>query len=111
MISMGTFKQALAAYVDTEICPHLTDWRKWAIPVGSSVYIEKIDALTEQHKETLISLGFLSTDGDIDIEKVYKHFREVADKAGEIKQVVPILGEVKIGVTDIDKLYKLCVGG
>lgn len=111
MISVTTLKSAVAAYIDAEVISHLQDWRKWVLGIGSGVYLARVDALIEQHRPMLTELGYLTEDGEVDIDKAYKDFRAQADKRGEIKMTLPLLGEVRAGVADIDKLYKYATGG
>lgn len=109
-ISVNTLKSAVATYIDTEIVSHMSDWRKWVLGIASVRGVERIPSLIEDNLPLLVSMGFVTEQGEIKIDELYQTLRAVADKKGPITQTIPMLGEVKFGIADIDALYKIAKG-
>ena len=96
-------------YIDSEIMPKLTGWRK----VGMGAYIalaaRNAGGLITKYKDHLAVAVLNVTDGEnIDIDAVYNAVLPYAGDA--IKIDIPAIGEISLNREDIDKIYRYMKG-
>lgn len=96
-------------YIDSEIMPKLTGWRK----VGMGAYIalaaRNAGGLITKYKDHPAVAVLNVTDGEnIDIDAVYNAVLPYADDA--IKIDIPTIGEISLNREDIDKIYRYMKG-
>lgn len=106
-ISLAKAEDCIVSYVNREICPKLIDWRKWVIPVVIGSYMPTLEKMFFDNRDTLLGTGFVDNENMIDIDSLYDRFHKVAEENGEIRQQLPMLGEVTFSVNDIEALYRL----
>lgn len=106
-VTLDKFEEGIRLYVSKEICPKLTDWRKWVIPVMIGMFIPKIDNLFQSNKDSLILSGFVDAEGLIDIDSLYENFYSIAEESGDIVQEIPFIGTLKLSSRDIESFYKI----
>ncbi len=107
-MTLQKLKKAACAYIDEEFTSKMQGAEKWLIGIGANAYLGKLDELLTNNIDTLVCMGFCTQDGNIEIDVVYSAFHEQATKHGAITQKIPMIGDVKFDVADIEKLYKLC---
>lgn len=109
MISVQQAEKGLMRYIDSEIMPKLTGWRK----VGMGAYIALIArngrSLIAKYKDHPAVAVLNVTDGEsIDIDAVYNAILPYAGEA--IKIDIPAIGEISLNREDIDKIYRYMKG-
>ena len=105
-ITLTEFEESLKLYVSREICPKLSDWRKWVLPVFIGALIPKAEKAFYDNKDILISSGFVE-DNLIDIDTLYDKFHAIAKDSGDIEQTIPYIGSLKLSATDIETFYQI----
>lgn len=104
MISIQQAEQGITRFIDSEIMPKLSGWRK----VGMGAYI----ALITRNCSNLISaykghpaIAALNIiEGDyIDIDAVYNAL--LPQMQEQITLEIPVIGSLTLGRADLDKLY------
>lgn len=97
----------LSQYMDAEIASRLNGLSKWAVPVlGAALINSKIDALLSENAEALMSLGYMTDDGMIEIDKLYKDVKQVARDKGSVTEHLPMVGDVTFCEEDVDALRR-----
>lgn len=94
-VTSDQLKEGLARYIDDEFTSRLQGFSKWVIPVASAAIINnKMDALLSGNKDLMISLGYMSQDGLIDIDRLAADFISVAGSKGPVTEHFPLIGDV-----------------
>lgn len=109
-ISLTKFEEGLFKYIDTEICPKLSDWRKWAFPFLIGTTVPVIEDYYNKFLPQLKQMQIVDESNMIDLDKLYENLHTVADRNGEIIQQIPMLGEVRFSSRDVDSLYRILRG-
>ncbi len=104
MITIQQVEQGITRFIDGEIMPKLTGWRK----VGMGVYIALITRncsnLISTYKDHPAIVVLNIIEGDyIDIDAVYNALlRQMAEP---INIEIPVIGALTLDRADLDKLY------
>lgn len=96
----------ITKYIDTEIVDKIEGWQKWVIGSGIGIALSNSTNLFNQLKDNEIvkMLGIINEENKIDIEKIYKEFKNQAKK-GSISFDVPLVGTLTLNEQDVDKIY------
>jgi hypothetical protein len=96
----------ITKYIDTEIVDKIEGWQKWVIGSGIGIALSNSTNLFNQLKDNEIvkMLGIINEENKIDIEKIYKEFKNQAKK-GSISFEVPLVGTLTLNEQDVDKIY------
>lgn len=96
----------ITKYIDTEIVDKIEGWQKWVIGSGIGIALSNSTNLFNQLKDNEIvkMLGVINEENKIDIEKIYKEFKNQAKK-GSISFEVPLVGTLTLNEQDVDKIY------
>ena len=94
-------------YADNEVIPHLPGGKG----IGAGIMLalimegsrEKILALRENPAVKM--MGVMDESGDIDLDRLYNAARPRFD-GQKLPVTVPIIGELRFDVSDLDKLYR-----
>lgn len=107
MVGMDQIKRGVARYLDEEFTSKLSGWQKWVFGAGAAMYLENLDAVAQRVRELPLvqGLGLMDAAGNVDLEKLRKHFLAEAQK-GAVSFSAPMLGTVKLDQGDIEKLYR-----
>jgi hypothetical protein len=112
MVTLNQVTNGLQKYIEAEILPMVSDWRKWVLGAGASVALSKSAEIFAKLKANpmIAALGVIDNDDRIDIERLHREFAKQAQK-GAITLDVPLLGPVTLNAQDVDRLYHDIVGG
>lgn len=99
MVSIERVKDGLARYIDAELCPSMSGWRRIIVATGAGIAISKLDTLH-------LPLG-LTQDGEIDVDAIYNEAKKHI--SGTMPIDLPMIGTVEISATDIDTMYNYIV--
>ena len=96
----------ITKYIDTEIVDKIEGWQKWVIGSCIGIALSNSTNLFNQLKDNEIvkMLGIINEENKIDIEKIYKEFKNQAKK-GSISFEVPLVGTLTLNEQDVDKIY------
>lgn len=96
----------ITKYIDTEIVDKIEGWQKWVIGSGIGIALSNSTNLFNQLKDNEIvkMLGIINEENKIDIEKIYKEFKNQAKK-GSVSFEVPLVGTLTLNEQDVDKIY------
>ena len=94
-------------YINDQICPKLTDVRKWLIPLAAGSLVPMIEQKYREYKEILKAMGFVDDADMFDVEKIYNQFHEISNKMGPVDQYIPLLKSVRFDSIDVDTMYRI----
>lgn len=106
MVTKEQLKTGLASYIENEFVSKMSGLKKWGFALISVPMINSIDAYIEQYHDAFMAAGFMTKDGMIDIDKIYERARKIANSTGDVIQNIPMIGDVKFSVSDVEMLYK-----
>lgn len=107
MINYETFINGIVKFIDNEITPQMTGFKKLAFGVGSSIVLKKGDNVFNLVKDNQLihALGILDDQNNIDIDMLKQ---EIASKMGDEKYSIeiPMIGTITLNKGDLEKLYR-----
>lgn len=65
----------------------------------------ELESIVEQNKTTLQKVGYLTSDGMVDVDALYTNLKEIA-RRGPVTENIPTIGDVRFTEEDVDKLYR-----
>lgn len=104
MVTLDQMQEGLAAYVESELVAKVPGLRKWAVAFMASPVLLQLRTMAENNRAMLVSSGYMTEDGMVDIDRVCRELKAVASKEGEVTEHIPMLGTFRFSETDIDKL-------
>lgn len=106
MASINQVQQGAARFVDNELVPAFAGVEKIVVGGAAALFIANMENIVKQYStHPAVAILGVYKDGDINVDALYQAF---APRFGEEKVPVkiPMIGSVKIGKTEIDKLYQ-----
>jgi hypothetical protein len=112
MVSLNQVQNGFVKYIDNDLCPMLSGWKKWAFGAVSSLWLCNISETFQKLKGNAIvqMLGVIDESDMIDIDKLYREFYNQAQK-GPATFDLPVVGALTIDKSDIERLYRYIVEG
>ena len=100
MVTIDQFKRGADLFFTREIFPKLPEEKKFLAAFGTALMFANIE------KNPMIqNLGLVPEAGMIDIETAYAAAKSASNVAPLIVSL-PIIGQMKFGQSDIDRLYQ-----
>lgn len=107
MVTIDQAMRGAMRYADNEVIPHLPGGKG----IGAGIMLalimegsrEKILALRENPAVKM--MGVMDEAGNIDLDRLYNAARPRFD-GQKLPVTVPIIGELRFDVSDLDKLYR-----
>ena len=106
MVTKEQFKNGIGMYIEKEFVDKLSGLRKWAIVLAGTEVMNRVDTIMA----SLPANKYITKDGMIDIDNLYKDARNVAETTGEVVENIPMIGDVRFSENDIDELYRYIIG-
>ena len=107
MVTIDQAMRGVARYADNEIIPHLPTGKGIGAGIALALIMDggrsRILALREHPAVQM--MGVMDADGNIDLDRLYNAARPRVD-GQKIPVMVPIIGELRFDVGDLDKLYR-----
>lgn len=100
MITIDKFKRGADLYFTAEVFPKIPEEKKFPAAFGTALFISNIEK-----NAMMQSLGLIPEAGMIDLEQAYSAARSASNVAPLII-TLPIIGQMKFGQSDIDRLYQ-----
>ena len=107
MVTIDQAMRGMAQYADNEIIPHLPTGKGIGAGIALALIMDggKSRILALKDHPAVQMMGIMDADGNIDLERLYNAARPRFD-GQKLPITVPIIGELRFDVSDLDKLYK-----
>lgn len=107
MITMGKLKNGVANYLDREVLPSINGWQKWVFGAGAIILVDRMEnVIRSLENHPVVKMMNIVHGDNIDIDTIYGAIREQAAVSPAVFDI-PTIGSFKMGVADIDTLYKM----
>ena len=106
MASIQQIQQGATRFVDNELVPAFAGAEKIVVGGAAALLIANIENIVKQSSaHPVVAMLGVYKDGDINVDALYQAF---APRFGseKIPVKIPMIGSVKIGKPEIDKLYQ-----
>lgn len=112
MVTIQALQNGAVKYIDRELLPQMVGWKRWAFGAAASLWLSNLPNTYNQLRKNpfVNSLGVLSENGQIDIDKIYREFAKQAEQC-PITVSLPVVGEFTINKADVELLYRLILEG
>ena len=106
MITIDQALRGASKYADNEIIPHLPTGKGIAAGIALALILDSGKSQIMQLREhpAVQMMGVIDEAGNIDLDRLYNAARVRVD-GKKIPLTIPILGELRFDVNDVDKLY------
>ena len=107
MVTIDQAMRGVAQYADNEIIPHLPTGKGIGARIALALIMDggKSRILALKDHPAVQMMGFMDEDGNIDLDRLYTAARTRVD-GKKIPWNIPVIGELKFDVNDVDRLYK-----
>lgn len=109
MATMEQVRNGIVRYIDSEILPHLTGFKKYGLGIYTALAADNLEATINKYKNTpaVAMLGIIDSNDNIDIDKVYRIAINQVPAGERFVVPIPLIGDLTLTKNDIDKLYEL----
>lgn len=107
MITIDQAMRGVMRFADAEIGPHLPTGKAIGLGVALSLIAEggKEQLLALRENPLIKTMGVMDESGSIDLDRLYTAARPRFD-GQKLPVALPLIGELRFDVNDLDKLYK-----
>ena len=107
MVTIDQAMRGVARYADNEIIPHLPTGKGIGAGIALALIMDggKSRILALREHPAVQMMGVMDADGNIDLDRLYNAARPRVD-GQKLPVMVPIIGELRFDVSDLDKLYR-----
>ena len=107
MVTIDQAMRGAARYADNEIIPHLPTGKGIGAGIALALIMDggKAQLLKLRENPAVQMMGVMDADGNIDIDRLYNVARPRVD-GQKLPVMVPIIGELRFDVNDLDRLYQ-----
>lgn len=107
MVTIDQAMRGLAQYADNEIIPHLPTGKGIGAGIALALIMDggKSRILALKDHPAVQMMGIMDAEGNIDLERLYNAARPKVD-GQKVPLTIPIIGELRFDVNDVDRLYK-----
>lgn len=109
-VTQQQLMEGLARYVDGEFVGKMQGLRKWAVALASAPLVLEAGNQIEKNKAMLVSAGYLTEDGMVDVDRLYSDAMAIAQKTGSVTEHIPMVGDVTFSASDIEALRNCIIG-
>ena len=112
MVTIDQAMRGVAQYADNEIIPHLPTGKGIGAGIALALIMDggKSRILALKDHPAVQMMGIMDEEGNIDLERLYNAARARVD-GKKIPLTIPVIGELRFDVNDVDRLYKYIQGG
>jgi hypothetical protein len=112
MVTLNQVQNGIVKYIDNELIPMISGWKKWGFGAVSALWVSNINETFSKLKESEIvkMLGVIDEHNMIDIDKLYREFYAQAQKASATLDL-PIVGQLTLDKNDVEKIYRYIMEG
>ena len=107
MVTIDQAMRGVAQYADDEIIPHLPTCKGIGAGIALALIMDsgKSRILALKDHPAVQMMGIMDEEGNIDLERLYNAARARVD-GKRIPLTIPVIGELRFDVNDVDRLYK-----
>ena len=107
MVTIDQTMRGVAQYADNEIIPHLPTGKGIGAGIALALIMDggKSRILALKDHQAVQMMGIMDEEGNIDLERLYNASRARVD-GKKIPLTIPVIGELRFDVNDVDRLYK-----
>ena len=107
MVTIDQAMRGAAKFADNEIIPHLPMGKGIGAGIALALIMDggKVQLLKLRENPAVQMMGIMDEEGNIDLDRLYNAARtRVGGK--KIPLTIPVIGELRFDVNDVDRLYK-----
>ena len=107
MVTIDQAMRGAAKFADNEIIPHLPTGKGIGAGIALALIMDggKSRILALKDHPAVQMMGIMDAEGNIDLDRLYNAARPRFD-GQKLPVTVPIIGELRFDVSDLDKLYR-----
>ena len=107
MVTIDQAMRGVAQYADNEIIPHLPTGKGIGAGIALALIMDggKSRILALKDHPAVQMMGIMDEEGNIDLDRLYNAARTQVD-GRKIPLTIPVIGELRFDVNDVDRLYK-----
>ena len=107
MISIDQLMRGVTRFADLEVIPHLPTGKGIGAGIALALLMDGGKARILQLREhpAVQLMGIMDEQGNVDLDRLYSAARPKVD-GQKLPVTIPIIGELRFDVNDLDKLYK-----
>ena len=107
MVTIDQAMRGVAQYADNEIIPHLPTGKGIGAGIALALIMDrgKSRILALKDHPAVQMMGIMDAEGNIDLDRLYNAARTRVD-GKKIPMTIPVIGELRFDVNDVDRLYK-----
>ena len=107
MVTIDQAMRGVAQYADNEIIPHLPTGKGIGAGIALALIMDggKAQLLKLRENPAVQMMGIMDAEGNIDLDRLYNAARTQVD-GKKIPLSIPVIGELRFDVNDVDRLYK-----
>ena len=107
MVTIDQAMRGVAKYADNEIIPHLPTGKGIGAGIALALIMDggKAQLLKLRENPAVQMMGIMDEEGNIDLDRLYNAARTRVD-GKKIPLTIPVIGELRFDVNDVDRLYK-----
>ena len=107
MVTIDQAMRGAVRFADNEIIPHLPTGKGIGAGIALALIMDggKERLLRLRENAAVQMMGVMDADGNVDIDRLYNAARPRFD-GQKLPVAVPIIGELRFDVGDLDKLYR-----
>ena len=107
MVTIDQAMRGVAQYAENEIIPHLPTGKGIGAGIALALIMDggKSRILALKDHPAVQMMGIMDEEGNIDLDRLYNAARMRVD-GKKIPWDIPVIGELKFDVNDVDRLYK-----
>lgn len=107
MVTIDQAMRGAAKFADNEIIPHLPMGKGIGAGIALALIMDggKAQLLKLRENPAVQMMGIMDAEGNIDLDRLYNAARTRVD-GKKIPMTIPVIGELRFDVNDVDRLYK-----
>ena len=107
MVTIDQAMRGVAKFADNEIIPHLPTGKGIGAGIALALIMDggKSRILALREYPVVQMMGVMDDEGNIDLDRLYNAARARVD-GKKIPLTIPVIGELRFDVNDVDRLYK-----
>lgn len=110
VVTVDQMHDGMARYVDRELADKSNGLMKWGVALVGMNAVEMACKAMRDNCKMLHSLGYMTEDGLVELDKIYEELSAIAKEKGEVVQHLPVVGDVRFSASDIDSMRRYIAG-
>lgn len=112
MVTIQQVKTGITRYIDNDMLPKLSGFRRIGLGVYSALAAENATDLILKYKDhpAVSMLGVINENNEVDIDKLYNAVYPMFSDGQKQSINIPLIGEYYVDNTDIEKIYRYIRG-